>query len=130
MPRPRRFRRGRPLPQVWVQDLLQAARKEGQEAVNFVKVRQTHFPVDAISQIDEIGGRVRVSLATGVKIDLDPVEGERVLRQVSGNVASPTSVPQQDNSQVVALMSRVSALEAKLASMRNDHDKARMKHHA
>jgi hypothetical protein len=113
-----------------MQGFLQGSRQKGQEAVNFLKVRQTHFPVDSIAQIDEIGGRVRVSLATGVKIDLDPVEGERVLRQVSGNVPAPASVPQQDTAQVVALMSRVSALEAKVASMRNDNDKARMKHHA
>jgi hypothetical protein len=31
------------------------------------------FPLD---QIDDIGGRLRIHLSTGIKIDLDPIESE------------------------------------------------------
>jgi hypothetical protein len=96
----------------------------------FVRVRQTFFPVDAIDQIDDIGGRIRVSLATGVKIDLDPVEGEKVIRQVSGNAVPAVSVPQSDHSAVISLMARVAALEAKVASTRDVPAKAKAKANA
>jgi hypothetical protein len=98
--------------------------------VNFVKVRMTHFPVDAIDQIDEIGGRVRVSLSNGIKIDLDPIEGEKVLKQVSAFGSLPATVPQQDHSTVIALMARVAALEARVASLSDRAPKARAKANA
>jgi hypothetical protein len=48
----------------------------------FLRIRMTYFPLDSIDQIDDIGGRLRIHLSTGIKIDLDPIESEKVLLQV------------------------------------------------
>jgi|Laugresu1bdmlbsd_1035121.scaffolds.fasta_scaffold00994_6 small-conductance mechanosensitive channel len=80
----------------------------------FIKIRSTHFPIDSIDQIDDIGGRVRVTISTGIKIDLDPIEAEKVMRQVeSMNVArlQPETPPS------AVILARVSALEARVMSL-------------
>lgn len=61
----------------------------------FLRIRMTYFPLDSIDQIDDIGGRLRVHLSTGIKIDLDPIESEKVLVQITdicagrGNSSAP-----------------------------------------
>jgi hypothetical protein len=78
----------------------------------FLRIRSSWYPVDSIDQIDDLGGRVRVTLHGNTKIDLDPVEGEKVLRQLQGK-SEPTAEPQAQ----LTLMARVAALEARVMAL-------------
>lgn len=106
----------------------------------FLKIRQTWFPVDSIDQIDDIGGRLRISISTGVKIDLDPIESEKVLRQVRDLNRPP--VQNEERPAIGALTVRVigvegslGALEDRITALRSDFEKerratAKVKEHA
>ena len=41
----------------------------------FIKIRATWYHADEVLQIDDLGGRMRVMLSSGLKLDLDPIEG-------------------------------------------------------
>jgi hypothetical protein len=82
--------------------------------IAFIKVRQTWFPVDSIDQIDDIGGRMRVSLSSGIKIDLDPIEAEKVVRQME----AMSTVRDGPDPQVAALMARLVTLEAHIGGLK------------
>lgn len=87
--------------------------------IGFVKVRQTWFPVDAIDQVDDIPGKVIISLATGQKIVLDPAEGEKVCRQLESQSSVPPPEPASSGilSRMVAIESQVMALKAQVAAI-------------
>ncbi len=78
----------------------------------FLRIRSSWYPVDAIHQIDDLGGRVRITLHGNIKIDLDPIEGEKVMRQLQGK-SEPTTEPQA----TLPLMARVAALEARVMAL-------------
>ncbi len=78
----------------------------------FLRIRSSWYPVDSIDQIDDLGGRVRVTLHGNVKIELDPVEGEKVMRQLQGK-SEPATEPQA----TLPLMARVAALEARVMAL-------------
>lgn len=78
----------------------------------FLRIRSAWYPVDAIYQIDDLGGRMRVTLHGNTKIDLDPLESEKVLRQLQGK-SEPATEPQAQ----LTLMARVAALEARVMSL-------------
>jgi len=79
-----------------------------------LKIRQTWFPLDSVDQIDDIGGRMRVSLSSGIKIDLDPVEAEKVTRQME----AMSTVRDGPDPQVAALMARLVTLESHIAGLK------------
>lgn len=97
----------------------------------FLRIRQTWFPVDSIDQIDDIGGRLRVHLSTGVKIDLDPIESEKVSARIeslagqssSKALAAPASPAVL--AKVAGLEGALSALEDRVDSLREELDKER-----
>lgn len=78
----------------------------------FLRIRSSWYPVEAIHQIDDLGGRLRVTLHGNIKLDLDPIEAEKVLRQLQGK-SEPATEPQAQ----LTLMARVAALEARVMSM-------------
>lgn len=79
----------------------------------FIRVRNTFYHVDAIDEIRDMGGRVLVVINGGVKIDLDAVEGEKVLKQMSA--ATPEPAPSPGSS--TATLGRIMALEARVAQL-------------
>jgi hypothetical protein len=81
----------------------------------FIKIRQTWFPVDSIDQIDDIGGRLRIHLSTGVKIDLDPIEAEKVVRQVREINKPPAAM--EEKASFAALTARVMGVEGSLGAL-------------
>ncbi len=86
--------------------------------MQFVRIRSSWFPTDGIDQIDMVGERVRVVLCNGMKIELDPIEGEKVLQQVEhANGArfskSGEAVDRQPE-RTQALLERICMLEARL----------------
>lgn len=81
----------------------------------FLKIRQTWFPVDSIDQIDDIGGRLRIHLSTGVKIDLDPIEAEKVVRQVREINKPPAAM--EEKASFAALTARVMGVEGSLGAL-------------
>lgn len=81
----------------------------------FLKIRQTWFPVDSIDQIDDIGGRLRIHLSTGVKIDLDPIEAEKVVRQVREINKPPAAL--EEKASFAALTARVMGVEGSLGAL-------------
>ncbi len=81
----------------------------------FIKIRQTWFPVDSIDQIDDIGGRLRIHLSTGVKIDLDPIEAEKVVRQVREINKPPAAL--EEKASFAALTARVMGVEGSLGAL-------------
>ena len=81
----------------------------------FIKIRSTHFPIDSIDQIDDIGGRVRVTISTGIKIDLDPIEAEKVVRQVREINKPPAAM--EEKASFAALTARVMGVEGSLGAL-------------
>ena len=81
----------------------------------FIKIRQTWFPVDSIDQIDDIGGRLRIHLSTGVKIDLDPIEAEKVVKQVREINKPPAAL--EEKASFAALTARVMGVEGSLGAL-------------
>ena len=81
----------------------------------FIKIRSTHFPIDSIDQIDDIGGRVRVTISTGIKIDLDPIEAEKVVRQVREINKPPAAL--EEKASFAALTARVMGVEGSLGAL-------------
>jgi hypothetical protein len=81
----------------------------------FIKIRQTWFPVDSIDQIDDIGGRLRVSLSMGVKIDLDPIETEKVVKQIREINKPPAAM--EEKASFAALTARVMGVEGSLGAL-------------
>jgi uncharacterized small protein (DUF1192 family) len=102
----------------------------------FLRIRQTWFPVESIDQIDDVGGRLRVHLSSGVKIDLDPIESEKVSARVASMCAGGDQAPRAaagESSRITSLEASVRALEARIASMRDqlEREKAgRVRSHA
>jgi hypothetical protein len=94
----------------------------------FIRIRQTWFPFDAIDQIDLIGDRVRVSLCNGIKIDLDSLEGEKVLKQLQGRQDAAEGIPQVPVllARIAALESRVMSLQASIAAVEDRQTKKRV----
>ena len=83
----------------------------------FIKVRMTWFPVDSIDQIDEINGRLRISLSSGVRIDLDPIESEKVEEQLKAAMPRRDHFKPKDEtvlSEVKALLVRLNGLEGSI----------------
>jgi hypothetical protein len=98
----------------------------------FIRVRGSWYPHDSIDAIVEVGGRLRVDLCNGVKIDLDPIESEKVLKQLGKVVDAPAEpvIP-------TALLQRINFLETQVMSMKAQlvgfdlaKPKARMKNNA
>ena len=87
----------------------------------FVKVRQTWYPSDSIDQIDDLPGKTVVVLASGLKIVLDPIEGEKVLKQLEGSAETAREQPTEPSGaligRMVALEAQVLALKAKLETI-------------
>jgi hypothetical protein len=81
----------------------------------FIKIRQTWFPVDSIDQIDDIGGRLRISLSMGVKIDLDPIETEKVVKQIREINKPPAAM--EEKASFAALTARVMGVEGSLGAL-------------
>lgn len=80
----------------------------------FLRIRQTWYPIDSIDQIDDVSGKMTIALATGHKIVLDPIEAEKVVRQLEPQAA------QRDPSEPTtgAMLSRMVSLEAQLAALK------------
>lgn len=76
----------------------------------FIRVRNTYYHVDAIDEVRDMGGRVLVVINGGVKIDLDPVEGEKVLKQM-------TMVTQEPPPSATTTLGRLMALEARISQL-------------
>lgn len=106
----------------------------------FLKIRQTWFPVDSIDQIDDIGGRLRIHLSTGVKIDLDPIEAEKVVRQVREINKPPAALDEKASfaaltARVMGVEGSLGALEDRIEAVRKELEKdrratAKVKEHA
>lgn len=94
----------------------------------FIRIRNTYFPVDSIDQIDEVNGRLRICLSHGIKIDLDPVESERLIKQL--DAMSPVRSA-QDIPQIGVILSRLAAVESRTmaihASVSASESKAKAK---
>jgi len=76
----------------------------------FVKIRCSWFPVDVIDQIDEVGEKVMVSLQTGQKIQLDAIEGEKVLKQIRRTESVDVAMQ--------AMLNRLTAAEGQIMAMK------------
>lgn len=88
--------------------------------IAFLKIRQTWYPVDSIDQIDDISGKALISLANGQKIQLDPIETEKVVRQMEAGSAQPAQVAEPSGAllgRMVSLEAQVLALKAQLATL-------------
>ena len=83
----------------------------------FIKVRMTWFPVDSIDQIDEINGRLRICLSSGVRIDLDPIESEKVEEQLRASTFRKEYFKPKDENvmaEVKAVAVRINGLEGSI----------------
>lgn len=87
--------------------------------IAFLRVRQTWYPVDSIDQIDDVFGKMVISLASGHKVTLDPIEAERVQKQLDAHSSGP--LPSEPSGallgRMVALEAQVLALKAQLATL-------------
>lgn len=98
----------------------------------FIRVRGSWYPHDSIDAIVEIGGRLRVDLCNGVKIDLDPIESEKVLKQLN-RAAEPTveaTVPPIVTQRISAVEAAVMGLKAQITMSELAKQKARVKSNA
>lgn len=87
--------------------------------IAFLKIRQTWYPIDSIDQIDDTAGKMVISIATGHKIVLDPIEAERVQKQLEVHVSAPAA-PEPSGAllgRMVSLEAQVLALKAQLATL-------------
>ena len=82
----------------------------------FIKIRATWYHADEVLQIDDLGGRMRVMLSTGLKLDLDPIEGEKIAKQLEDH--GLTQAKGFDNSSIAILVNRLSSLENTLSNMK------------
>lgn len=82
--------------------------------IAFIKIRQTWYPVDSIDQIDDVSGKMLISLASGQKVHLDAVEAERVQRQLEAH----SSIQQQVSEPSGALIGRLVGLEAQVLALK------------
>jgi len=76
----------------------------------FIRIRCSWFPVDVIDQIDEVGEKVMVSLQTGQKIQLDAIEGEKVLKQIRRTESVDVAMQ--------AMLNRLTAAEGQIMAMK------------
>ena len=76
----------------------------------FIKIRCSWFPVDVIDQIDEVGEKVTISLQTGQKIQLDAIEGEKVLKQIRRTESADVAMQ--------AILTRLAASEGQIMALK------------
>lgn len=82
----------------------------------FLRIRATWYHADEILQIDDLGGRMRVSLSSGLKLDIDPIEGEKIARQLEDHGLSQAKG--FDHSAIALLVGRLASLENTLSNMK------------